>query len=97
MKKKYFKNSKVRHVFQGNGSLLLDEGGSPTYEKLLSKPIREIWMADNPLHCTCINFHFVDFVKDVFHTKVRLDIRVLGLSYLHILGQKRSFNIENGY
>ncbi|XP_034828582.1 protein toll-like [Maniola hyperantus] len=54
----------------GNGSTLLDPGDSPIYEKLLNKPLKEIWLQDNPLECRCVNFRFVDFVKEVFHAKV---------------------------
>ncbi|CAH2266089.1 protein toll-like [Pararge aegeria] len=46
---------------------------SPIHEKLLSKPIKELWITHNPLNCRCNNLNFVNVFTNVFHTKVYED------------------------
>ncbi|XP_059058541.1 protein toll-like [Achroia grisella] len=40
------------------------------YNNLLKKPIKEVWIAHNPLDCECRNFHFIDFIQD--NSKVKI-------------------------
>ncbi|XP_041968157.1 protein toll-like [Aricia agestis] len=41
------------------------------YKELLKKPIKEVWMLNNPLVCKCDNFKFLDFLRGRVKSKVK--------------------------
>ncbi|XP_047531637.1 protein toll-like [Vanessa atalanta] len=49
------------------------EDGKSNYEEILKKPLKEVWISNNPLNCRCRNFLFIDYLKDNLKSKVMDD------------------------
>ncbi|XP_045496838.1 protein toll-like [Colias croceus] len=42
-----------------------------SYKTVVKKPMKQLWIGHNPLHCYCKNFKFLDFLKEHFKAQVK--------------------------
>lgn len=71
---KYSGNLKLCFILQ------TDEEALKKYRDVMKKPMKNVWISENPLNCECENYLFIDYLLEFTKTKVRFQFKMISRS-----------------